>query len=154
MAALDVLEHGDEDVVYRAMHTKLMNGLHKPSSRQERSVSSGSSQAKRDAGHVGAPHPPEVESGEGTPGDVSSGDANLLRSAVALNAGGEEECGRSSPFESKVNASSAAEGALHVRKSTTSAMAIRFEALKQTYAQVARPCRHAVDSPRKGCQYT
>ena len=154
MAALDVLEHGDEDVVYRAMHTKLMNGLHKPSSRQERSVSSGSSQAKRDAGHVGAPHPTEVESGEGTPGDVSSGDAHLLRSAVTLDAGGEEECGRSSPFESKVNTSSAAEGALHVRKSTTSAMAIRFEALKQTYAQVPRPCRHAVDSPRKGCQYT
>jgi hypothetical protein len=28
------------------------------------------------------------------------------------------------------------EGGGHLRKSTTSAMAIRFEALKQTYAQV------------------
>lgn len=159
MPALEVLDKGDEDVVYRAMHTKLMHGIQKPDkATKSEKLSSGAAAGSGGAGEggAGASSAPLRAFGEAeaenvcikeSSGKPSRGGAeaevdaasNVAGDGAVVEDGGEHDRGGAR----RVGGGASAEGARgpgreggQLRKSTTSAMAIRFEALKQTYAQV------------------
>mmetsp|Transcript_60401 Transcript_60401/g.142500 ORF Transcript_60401/g.142500 Transcript_60401/m.142500 type:complete len:983 (+) Transcript_60401:2-2950(+) len=109
--ALDVLEHGDADHLFRAMHHKLMSGRKSP----------------------------PTDSDRGGAGSTDKGSPEPVREREREEEGERERERQRSEEDARKGAAGAngvGKGGGEARKSTTSQMALRFEALKQTYAQV------------------
>lgn len=151
--ALEVLDKGDEDVVYRAMHTKLMHGIQKSdkTSKAEKlssgAAAGGASGATSALARGASAGEAEGVCTKGTSGVAAAAawgaeaeaEVGVPSSGADVEQGGEQDRGGARRAGSAPGAEGmrglVREGG-QLRKSTTSAMAIRFEALKQTYAQV------------------
>jgi hypothetical protein len=155
VSALEVLEKGDDELVYRAMHSKLMNSHHKSASKLDKPAGAGPAvpdaqgsegiegEAHGALQHAYMQHEPKhaAENGEALEGCSNQPVPDAARkehrqSASARPSTGSERAAERRDDVARAGSSPGVRGQQQLRKSTTSAMAIRFEALKQTYAQV------------------
>ncbi len=148
VSALEVLDEGDDELVYRAMHCKLMSAHHKSASNPEKQARGGA------GGHDEQQQVPQAPAGHGEWQDNAiknaGEDGGWATNEAVQDAASKEHMlhtpgaslGSERAAEKRDDAPRAGgspggrDVGQQLRKSTTSAMAIRFEALKQTYAQV------------------
>ncbi len=147
VSALEVLDQGDDELVYRAMHCKLMSSHHKSASNPEKQARAGAGgqavqapaghaewqdNAIKDAGEDGGSATNEAVQ------DAASKEHMLHTRGASLGSERAAEKRDDAPRTggSPGSGLSGRDVGQQLRKSTTSAMAMRFEALKQTYAQV------------------
>ena len=149
VSALEVLDQGDDELVYRAMHCKLMSSHHKSASNPEKQARAGAGGQDQQVVQAPAGHGERQDNGIKNAGE----DGGCATNESVQDAASKEHMqrlGSERAAEKRDDAPRAGgspggrEVGQQLRKSTTSAMAIRFEALKQTYAQVrSRSSCHA-----------